>query len=121
MKEIMNKQEMIDVIYEKIANKKLDFWCKVKENFLNRTLKIIDIYGHWRDRQFELTWDVNMWADCCQIIWHPVMMGDCDNLINKWHNYFDDWIEILDLWILKDKPVEEQSIECITYIYNLCK
>jgi len=113
------KQEMIESIYKEIANKETTLWCKVKENFYNRTLKVIDKYWRWRDAQFEFEWGGNMWVENCKIIWHDVMLWNCDKLIEKWPDYFDDWNNILDLWIKKEKPIEEQSEDTIKYVFDL--
>lgn len=51
----------------------------------------------------------------------PVMLWNCDKLIEKWPNYFDEWNVILDLWIKKDEPLDKQSDELIKYIFDLLK
>ena len=99
----MTKQDKINKIYEVIANKELSFWCRV----------FID---WWLARLYDITL---VWYSIENIEWHPVMIWNCDKLIEKWPNYFDNWITILDLWIKKDKPIEEQNEECIDYIFNL--
>lgn len=76
-----------------------------------------------------------------EIIGHPVMIGDVISWIeNKWENkfpyqesaeeagklyshmrdYFNNHIsQLLNLWTKKQLSIEEQSNECIDFIYNL--
>lgn len=49
----------------------------------------------------------------------PVMIWNCDKLIEKWPDYFNEWNIILDLWIKKEEPLDKQNDKCIQYVYNL--
>ena len=57
------------------------------------------------------------------IIWHPVMIGDVlDWAVKKWSMIrYDDMqcVNILYLWTEKRKPIDDQSDECIKFIYSL--
>lgn len=55
-----------------------------------------------------------------KIIWHPVMIWDVlDYFWNKkWAMTLD---RILRFWENKINPIEEQSDECVDYIYGLIK
>jgi len=167
----MNKKEMINAIYEKIADKKLTFGCKIKfkrpntffhnmyydwyltwwskiieykyskdaqfKNFSHRlweweewVLKLPDWSFIHRKREYEyvwLWWINYRWAYREMIIWHPVMIWDIldyvdDLLIPDWEFLIKVNVNsILKLWKYKRKSIEEQSDECIEYIYNLIK
>ena len=68
-----------------------------------------------------------------KVIWHPVMIGDvldymfrCEDWTrNEW--IIDEVIEKLIMpqskyqWWNKRKPIEEQSEQCIDYVYDLIK
>lgn len=115
----MNREEQIKAIYEKIADKTKNFWCKIERQW-NYYIVI-----EWRHFIYEKTWKYlktksqSIEELSCESIWHPVMIWRCDLLIEKWPDYFDEWILILDLWEDKDKPIENQSERCIDHIYNL--
>lgn len=122
-----SREIMLNTIYNKIADKVLSFWCKIKHQI------------HWEWIYMQTSWDRNIWYDCfffwlwmnrwydefikksenIETIWHPVMIWDCDIIIEKWPNYFDDWLPIIDLRIDKRKPIEHQNIKCIEYIHSL--
>ncbi len=62
------------------------------------------------------------------IKWHPVKIGDVldrmeeiKSTIELRSSQYCAWLydEICILWGHKRKPIEEQSEECIDYIYNL--
>jgi hypothetical protein len=87
-----------------------------------KQIKFCEWY-YWEDR-IEYIYnipDAGLFLDELEdkVIWHPVMIWNCDILIDKWPNYFDDWLPIIDLWIEKRKPIEEQSDHCVKYIYSL--
>lgn len=130
------RHEMIKVIYEKISDKTLSFGCKIKNlSFENKkTIWIVrEVVTLWNfikkyvsvyaiPEQCKNDWNEEyIYFENIEIIWHPVMIWRMDILIEKWPNYFDEWNEILDLWEKKDEPIENQSEDCITYIYSLIK
>ena len=141
----MTKDEMINKIYEVIADKTLSFWCiaEYKYNGFQKLLLCIQSYSIWNKYWTPLNYTNNPVeidiSEMRKIIWHPVMIGDVleyiqDNLImlntsEKW-DYFMlkknpytpyDWIlwTLMDIRTNKRKPIENQSEECITFIYNL--
>lgn len=136
---MLTRQEKIDTIYNKIARKDLDFGCIVESKYWEsiyldtRPWQLYNIYRpNYRitDKEKEM-----------KIIGHPVMIGDIINWIeNEWENkfpyresaeeagklyshmrdYFHNHIsQLLNLWTKKQFPIEEQSDECIDFIYNL--
>lgn len=131
----MTREQKLEAIYKEMANKKLKLWCKCKnhnwENVIfirqNKTWSYLSI----RENE-EFT--VSLWYTP-EIIWHPVMIGDVlrqirllagyaldNNLIKKsdfWnviaqHNY-----RITQIWEDFREPIEDQSDECIDYVYSL--
>ena len=140
----MTREEKISAIYQEMANKKLKLWCKCKshnwENVIfirkNKTWSYLSI----RENE-EFT--VSLWYTT-EIIWHPVMIGDVlDWIENKKFNvnvpimwfWFDDGDysdetklfliqkhyseKACILWESKRLSIEEQSDECIDYVYSL--
>lgn len=91
----MNREEQIKSIYEEIAER---------------------INFDWLDWQSLVTRDLA-----------PVMIWDVLDFLkhnSKWIEYKEydkKRIDILDEWDFLLKPIEEQSDECIEYIYNLIK
>lgn len=99
-------KDMIDAIYEKIANKEInDAQYMLNELNTNWDIK----YNHY-DEMFDL---VN----------NKVMIGDVLDWLYKDNLFLSDahrkWEDVILLWEEKRKPIEEQSDECINYIYNL--
>lgn len=137
-KRTMNKQEMIDVIYKKVANKELSFGCKVKFNIWNRCCIIVwkgfniwtlTIAYHWtnvfeKDKIFG--WyvtnnfsDYEVTKEEIEIIGHPVLIWT----ILK-HADFDEQLQpndILDEWWDLERPIEEKYKKTIKYIYDVIK
>ena len=120
------RAEKIKAIYKKIADKNLSFWCKIERQWNYYT--VIE----WRHFIYEKTWKYIKTTSqsieelSCESIWHPVMIWDVLDFCiwNKelnskrlmWQNTIF-WL--LNRWKEKRKPIEEQSEECIDYIYNL--
>ena len=118
------KQEKIDTIYEKVANKDLSFGCIVKwEEAKYRILKAI------QPHRFEAITTWYIWygdygsvvltpISEYEIIGHPVMIGNVLDYFwdKKWAMTLD---RILRFWEEKTKTIEEQPDKCIDYIYNL--
>lgn len=121
---MITKQEKIDTIYEKVANKDLSFGCIVKwEEAKYRILKAI------QPHRFEAITTWYIWygdygsvvltpISEYEIIGHPVMIGNVLDYFwdKKWAMTLD---RILRFWEEKTKTIEEQPDKCIDYIYNL--
>ena len=145
----MTKEKMLDIIYEKIADKTLWRKCLIRHKSW-WFWEIIHIYweedeiwgvqyngSYFRDTPIEiktLTKDrfLNEWS----IYWHLVMIWDIldyikeNDLDRKYWKYGTQWsivtfinpsTSILYFWKNKRLPIEEQSKGCITYIHNLIK
>lgn len=143
---MITRQEKIDAIYEKIANKDLSFWCC----FQGEKSSYVIQNPYW----CFVWWDWQVYTDCCdselnnqikieKIIGHPVMIGDVMDFFEK-HSETDngtitqwDGVKTIKMWFTKEKkieiinhgllrvwtkkrePLEEQSYECINIIYSL--
>ncbi len=132
----MNKEEIIEAIYEKIADKTLSFgcWCIVEKFVSKRQICSMVYQDDKNDMNYFYTKEKwNVYIE--DIIWHPVMIWDVLYYIeqNAWNNkwlvniwwldeiYRDyDWM-LFDLWEDKRKSIENQSKKCIEWVYNLIK
>jgi len=141
----MTKQEMINAIYEKIANKELSFGCLfINPNnwdYSDCQRKIFTREYDWHiyyKTSYGSTWedvqDRNYFTSTGKIIWHLVMIWD---VLEYWDwkysypqhpdvicpphdtSYSSPEDIILELWKKKRLPIESQQEECIEYIYNL--
>ena len=131
----MEKQAKIDLIYETIAHKTLSNGCIIMHKESGWFTKII----HTRWFEYELWWvqyiknkfddipldihseESERFLEKRKIIWHPVMIWD---VLDYLENYFpiiyvNDIRDIMLEWEDKRKPIEEQSDECIDYIYSV--
>jgi len=146
----MTKDEMINKIYEVIADKTLSFWCiaEYKYNGFQKLLLCIQSYSIWNKYWTPLNYTNNPVeidiSEMRKIIWHPVMIGDVLDWLEKdytvdtkriipWFELdkksSEDWkVSMIrmhyceQLWFertYKRKPINSQSEECITFIYNL--
>lgn len=148
----MTRQDMIDKIYEVVADKSMTYWCIFKTRYnkpwdysqldfmTNSTPKIGRINDNWSIETVEWMFDsVNLFIECrwsdsynlnnywqkykyiwYKIIWHPVMIWDIlDYLSSNDNAYYDLQLAIVRERTFKRKPIEDQSEECILFIYNL--
>ena len=136
----MTKQEKINYIYEKIADKTLSFGCKVSwykrywrlacnPSYVDDCEELVFIHEDWVIETY------TKWSNTdFKIIWHQVMIWDVLDYIEKkkyksdteifgfrnfW--YSEKQIDILLEWKNKRTSIENQSDDCIDYIYNLIK
>ena len=128
---MISKEEMIKVIYEKIADKTLSFGCKMVEwwtTYIFLYKKSMDSsnkeYNIYLNPITKLEYQKSF---IDKIIWHPIMIGDVLDYIDKYyktHLWWDvnvNWEVITRNWNYLRKTIEEQSDDCITYVYNLIK
>lgn len=175
----MNRQEKIDAIYEKIADKTLSFGCKISlenKEIIMETDPYEGHYSEYYEANGVITW--RYWTETIEwttlqiekiyfyepfynekdvsgafaeefvfdeeyeaennnlkIIWHPVMIWDVMDYIEN--NWFEDDFEkiygveytpvwkinlpnnLFNIWDEKRKPIEDQSDECVDFVYNL--
>ena len=120
----MTKEEKLEAIYKEMANKKLKLWCKCKSHNWENVIFIRKNRG-WeylflrKNKEFMIP----LWYSP-KIIWHPVMIGDVMYYIRKkyWNNhswFHNDRSKLIDLWFKEREPIEDQSDECIDYVYSL--
>lgn len=123
----MTREEKLEAIYKKMANKKRTFGCRCRINdgedviFIrqNKTWSYLSI----RENE-EFT--VSLWYTP-EIIWHPVMIWDVIKRIkaNREISYWEYLVKLLGqlsrpwLWRELELSIEEQSDECIDYVYSL--
>lgn len=131
----MTREEKIGAIYKEMANKKVSFGCKYMHNgyrytvddsnyrlhkewnnyclyigtICNCPIEIVEKYNEYK----------NHWV--VEIIWHPVMIGTVFEWYSasKWFINSQFVMELIDKWTGYDKPIDEQSGECIDYVYSL--
>ena len=123
----MTREEKIQAIYEKIADKTLSFGCKYiwKTSWWDTYTREYILWNEiikWGNN-YLYSYENNRVINIISTIWHPVMIWDYldwqeDNyeIIEKLN---ESDLTIIWLWTWKRKPIEEQSEECIDYIYNL--
>jgi len=115
----MDKQQMIEKIYEVIADKTLSFGC----NILYHNRNWLDFFQIITDDKFLVDNHKITTVDYCieceeellKTIWHPVMIWDVLDWMD-W-NFNINWL--IELRKEKRKPIEDQSTECIEFVYNL--
>lgn len=58
-------------------------------------------------------------------LWHPVMIWDVLDFVEKQDKpiwwYLNLACSIIAYFNYLRKPIDDQTIECIEYVYNLCK
>lgn len=136
----MTKEEKIEAIYAEIANKELTLGCKLQTE-LWRTVSIVEettdelwyivvspesLYGD-NDVGAFYCWIRVRWLeaiepiDIAEIIWHPVMLWTIFERYSssKWFINSQFILALVDKWTWYDKSIEDQSDECIDYVYNL--
>ena len=124
----MTKEEMLSAIYNEMADKTLSEWCIVF-NKVSWTNDIVwNIYITFDDKLIEPRFDRLMEKDEYKIIWHPVRIGDVLDWFDKnnpehlwWWNWVINGEIIVREWNNLRLPIDEQSDECIEFIYNLIK
>lgn len=123
----MTREEKINAIYKVMANKELNFGCKIliqdeKHDFTVEYM-CIDSNKYYKDDDFYEADEIRRKEDweVHTVIWHDVMFWDVldyilgltgDDLSKN--NLFIYWKELR-------QPIENQSEECINYIYSLAK
>lgn len=124
---------MLNAIYEKIADKTLSFGCKCwihePDAWCNTMINIWTIKKEtlFSKKYVEAFWhkaDRKIIYENYEIIWHPVKLGDVMDYFEKLPNekiikILQETEKIFLLWQEKRKPIEEQSNECVEFVYNL--
>lgn len=129
----MTTQEKIEKIYEVIADKTVGFWLifksdRLKNKKLAKYINWFEVSNHDMIDDFNciVDWELktnNHWyLNMNSIIGHPVMIWDVLNWIDWFTNRSAISQIILDtvfIWWKKNTFIEDQSKECIDFIYWL--
>lgn len=137
-------KEQVKKIYEAIADKTLNFGCRITEVWDNKMFRVTTKY-RWNGKKYEicyaqdfiphyiwsLVFDTELgYKEKIKIIGHPVMIGDVLEYLHKnieelWYSNVFEVIQILcyrdeyNSWKDKRKPIEDQSQECIDFVESL--
>lgn len=139
----MNRQEKIEAIYEKIASKKLTFWCSflcqkwTDKSWIRRVIiatiwdDFLTVFPDFPYQKITSHPFIDRVPKNCilKTIWHPVMIWDVLDFIyeNEMIKFENTWIseikeKLIKLWIWDLRnPIEEQSDECVDFVYDLIK
>ena len=139
----MTKEEKLEAIYKEMANKGVSFGCRYK--FIKK-YQYCDWawFEPWdiitlckRDAKYEDSFLTTFFRDIAlikkdvydyvEIIWHPVMIWDVIKRIkaNREISYWEYLVKLLGqlsrpwLWRELGLSINEQSDECINYVYSL--
>ena len=120
----MTREEKIKAIYKEMANKELTLGYKVymTESHWPFDWVVIDNNEDWIDIWREdkmMTKELN--NPHIEIIWHPVMIGTVFEWYSssRWFINSQFVMELIDKWTGYDNPIDDQSQECIDYVYSL--
>ena len=128
----LTKEQKIAKIYAEIADKTRSLWCKYY---------YFQDWDDYEDVSINLvgTATVNGYNDKHpllekHIIWHPVMLWDVLDWAEANIEYLEEYKKFqniyqkrecyLDIWYMrkeKRKPIDNQSDECINFVYSLTK
>ena len=116
----MTREEKIAAIYKEMANKELSPWCYIQVKAQNE-------YGDFTYRLCR--WDERPEEEIKEVIWHPVMIWDVITRIkeNIEISYWEYLVKLLGqlsriwLWRWLGLSIDNQTDECIDYVYSLIK
>ena len=139
---------MIDKIYYKVSDKTVSPWILIKpiiweeyvspsfQSYVHLDKNLVVWQSLLSDNEWYRLWlwyydehwdafvEISNNDDYALIIWHPVMIGDVLDFVAEHDKTIPYWLseeetEIVILRLEKRKPIEDQSDECIDFIYNL--
>lgn len=133
----MERQEKIEKIYESMADKTLSDGCIIHHSQFDNN-KIISIKPNRLKNNFQWEWTLSyvsneehiaslyydtindLEKEWWSIIWHPVRIGDMLDYI-YWSEHTQDRTiySMINGWENKRLPIDEQSDECIDFVYSL--
>ena len=108
----MTREEKIEAIYKEMADKELTPWCCVE-------IKAQNEYGDFTYRLCR--WDERPEEEIKEIIGHPVMIGTIFERYSssRWFIHSQFVMELIEKWTWYDRPIDDQTDECIDYVYSL--
>lgn len=126
------REQMLTVIYQKIARKDLSFGCIVHKQDKkwqmdrNRVLthKMYDWYIQTLIDESMFTKVIIDYSKKYRIIGHPVMIGDVLDWVKENTPYSALKFTASNIFMNRGttrKPIDDQEEYCIEYVYNLCK
>ena len=128
----MTREEKIKAIYKEMANKEASFGCKAKHT--TQRWLIYDVVMIWQMIYWEKYFvrSDSLWYDVewvyekdwtFETIWHPVMIWTIFERYSssRWFINAQFVMELIDKWTWYDRPIEEQSDECVNFVYSLTK
>lgn len=123
----MTREEKIVAIYKEMADTDIDEWCII-EAYDGERWTILD-YNWTRAYVWRQRWDFEKFDDYqhlsikfwYEVIWRPVMIGTIFEWYSasKWFINAQFVMELIDKWTGYDNPIDDQSDECIDYVYSL--
>jgi len=110
-----SKQQKLDAIYEAMADKTLSDGCIFLDKLDGSKIPTQELYemGLWQIH--DAYNDIVYQKDEYKIIWHPVHIGD---VIDYW-DFEGTEYALLKKWQNKRLPIDDQSDECIDFVYSL--
>ena len=115
---------MLEVIYEEMSDKTLSFGCNViHEDDLSIIARNKDNHWDFQVYNIKMEWISSECNECeiGNIIWHPVMIWDVLDYIDEkeWYLASDEYESIVHSFTYFRKPIEEQDIATIEFVYSL--
>lgn len=145
----MTREEKIEAIYKEMANKERSIGCRINVKYrayyhwetggevsYSKEDDLI-VWVDWvaRNGDIELSkadlseadpnWYIEDLETLVKIIWHHVMIGDALEVVdaiaaNRDNARYERRLrDILMVWSKPRKPIDEQSDECIDFVYSL--
>ena len=109
-----------------MANTDIDEWCIIEA--YGERWTILD-YNWRRAYVWRQRWDFEKFDDYqhlsikfwYEVIWRPVMIGNIFERYSssRWFINSQFVMELIDKWTWYDRPIDDQTDECIDYVYSL--
>lgn len=116
---MIKTQQMVNA-YLNFANSTLKMWCYYYQPWDWIVQYIDNDWFYIQNTEYDgyVHWHVKVE----KILWNPLMIWDILHFLQvyaNWPEYFDNCIEVLDLWIEKQLPLQCQNDKCIDYVDKL--
>lgn len=126
----MTREQKLETIYKEIANKELTFGCKYLVSditdwgdFFTRENEGECLSFRWcsEDLVFLFWEEERKTYKLKEIIGHPIMIWTIFERYSssRWFINSQFITKLVDKWTSYDKPINEQSDECVDFIYSL--
>lgn len=124
----MTREKKLEAIYKEMADTDIDEWCIIEA--YGERWTILD-YNWTRAYVWRQRWDFEKFDDYqhlsikfwYKVIWRPVMIGSIFERYSssRWFINSQFVMELIDKWTGYDNPIDDQTDECIDYVYSLIK